>query len=248
MTSFSYQLYSSRNFPPLEDTLKMLRRTGYTEVESYGAMYSDPAALKAALEAADMKLPSGHLSLDAAMNELDGSIAMLNMLGLSSVYIPYLQPEQRPTNAQGWTEMGQQLEKLSGTFNAAGLHFGYHNHDFEFLPTDDGSIPMRLLLDAAPSIGWEADLAWVVRGQNDPLDWIAEYGVRISAVHIKDIAPSGECADEDGWADVGHGTMNWQELMTALKPKPVRHFIMEHDNPRDDARFAARSLQTLQSF
>ena len=30
MTDFSYQLYSSRNFPPLADTLKMLARLGYT--------------------------------------------------------------------------------------------------------------------------------------------------------------------------------------------------------------------------
>ena len=30
MTDFSYQLYSSRNFPPLADTLKMLARLGYS--------------------------------------------------------------------------------------------------------------------------------------------------------------------------------------------------------------------------
>ena len=29
MTEFSYQLYSSRNFPPLADTLKMLGELGY---------------------------------------------------------------------------------------------------------------------------------------------------------------------------------------------------------------------------
>ena len=33
MTDFSYQLYSSRNFPPLADTLRMVAEVGYTQVE-----------------------------------------------------------------------------------------------------------------------------------------------------------------------------------------------------------------------
>lgn len=37
MTAFSYQLYSSRNFPPLAATLTMLADLGYAEVEGYGA-------------------------------------------------------------------------------------------------------------------------------------------------------------------------------------------------------------------
>ena len=37
MTNFSYQLYSSLNFPPLSETLKMLAGLGYNRVEGYGA-------------------------------------------------------------------------------------------------------------------------------------------------------------------------------------------------------------------
>ena len=35
----SYQLYSSRNFPPLADTLRMLRTAGYEAVEGFGGIY-----------------------------------------------------------------------------------------------------------------------------------------------------------------------------------------------------------------
>ena len=41
MTDFSFQLYSARNFPPLADTLRMLKAAGYTAVEGYGALYAD---------------------------------------------------------------------------------------------------------------------------------------------------------------------------------------------------------------
>ena len=49
----------------------------------------------------------------------------------------------------------------------------------------------------------------MIRGGADPLEWMRPYGNRITAVHVKDIAPAGESADEDGWADVGHGTVDW---------------------------------------
>ena len=43
MTDFSYQLYCSRNFPPLSETLKMVAAAGYKNVEGYGALYADEA-------------------------------------------------------------------------------------------------------------------------------------------------------------------------------------------------------------
>ena len=42
---FSYQLYSSRNFPPLSDTLKMLAEVGYAGAEGFGGLYADAAGL-----------------------------------------------------------------------------------------------------------------------------------------------------------------------------------------------------------
>ncbi len=47
------------------------------------------------------------------------------------------------------------------------------------------------------------DVAWVVRGGADPLDWLGRYKGRVTAAHVKDIAPKGENAAEDGgptWA------------------------------------------------
>ena len=42
---FSYQLYSSRNFPPMSRTFEMVSKAGYTAVEGYGALYADDAAV-----------------------------------------------------------------------------------------------------------------------------------------------------------------------------------------------------------
>jgi len=92
------------------------------------------------------------------------------------------------------------------------------------------------------------DVAWVIRGGADPLAWIEKYRDRITAAHVKDIAPAGQNADEDGWADVGHGTVDWPAIMAALRAVGVMHFVMEHDNPKDHTRFATRSIATAKGF
>ena len=37
-------------------------------------------------------------------------------------------------------------------------------------------------------------------------------------------------------------------IIAALRKIGVRHFVMEHDNPKDDARFATRSIASAKSF
>jgi len=88
----------------------------------------------------------------------------------------------------------------------------------------------------------------VVKGNSDPLGWISEYGNRLCAVHLKDIALHGKNADEDGWADVGHGIIDWPKMYQSLEKTPASWFILEHDNPNDLDRFARRSMETVRTF
>jgi len=109
-------------------------------------------------------------------------------------------------------------------------------------------MPLDLMMAAAPDLTLELDLGWVLRAGQDPVAWIEKYAGRIAAAHIKDIAPAGENADEDGWADVGHGVQNWAPIHAALQAAGVTHYVVEHDNPADHTRFASRSLAAVQSF
>ncbi|MEP0520477.1 MAG: sugar phosphate isomerase/epimerase [Hyphomicrobiales bacterium] len=252
MTDFSYQLYSSRNFPTLKGTLSMLAGLGYAEVEGYGALYADAAAvdeLIANLGDSGLKMPTAHMSIDMVENDPARVLEIAKALGITTIYVPYLVAEDRPTDADGWRAFGKRLEQAGEPLRAAGLGFGWHNHDFEFHALPSGEIPMELVFEAAPSLQWEADIAWIVRGGGDPFDWIKRHGSKITSVHVKDIATEGEKLDEDGWADVGDGTMDWAGIMTAARSStPAKHFIMEHDNPSDDKRFATRSLEAAKSF
>lgn len=247
----SYQLYSSRNFPPLGETLAMLADLGYDAVEGYGALYADDAQvaeLTAALGKSGLAMPTGHFGLAQLEAEPGKVLAIARTLGITRLYCPYVMPDDRPTDAAGWRAFGARLQAAGRPIRDAGLGFGWHNHDFELRPLPDGQVPQDLIFEGGPDLEWEIDVAWVVRGGADPAAWIARYAPRITAAHLKDIAPAGQNANEDGWADLGEGTVPWRALMADLRHTPCEIFILEHDNPSDHARFARRSLQAAKGL
>ena len=248
---FSYQLDSSRNFPPMSKTFEMVAKAGYTAVEGYGALYADNAAVaatQAGLAATGLAMPTGHFGLGQLETEVDKVLGIAKLLKMERLYCPYVMPDDRPTDAAGWTAFGARLQAAGAPYRAAGYGFGWHNHDFEFKLLSDGTLAQDRILEGGADLEWEMDVAWVIKGGADPLAWIEKYKHRITAAHVKDIAPAGQNADEDGWADVGHGTVDWRTLTAALRGIGVRHFVIEHDNPKDDARFATRSIASAQTF
>lgn len=241
-----FQLYSARNYP-LGEVLATISRLGYKQAEGYSGLYADPAGLRAQLDANALSMPTAHVGLDDLARPAE-TLRLAETLGIRVIICPWLAPDQRPADAAGWLRLGERLQQLARPYQEAGLGFAYHNHDFEFLRLGD-RYAMDLLLEAAPSVTVEADIAWIARGGADPLPWLEANGSRIIAVHCKDLAAPGENAAEDGWADFGHGVLPWADLArTILQKTGARYFVAEHDNPSDIERFASRSIAAIRSF
>ncbi|WP_373354749.1 sugar phosphate isomerase/epimerase family protein [Pseudoroseicyclus sp. CXY001] len=252
MTDYSYQLYSSRNFGPLSETLKMLAGYGYTGVEGYGGLYADAAktdTLMDLLGETGLTMPTGHFGFAQVRDDSDRVLEIVKRTGMEGVFVPAIPADERVKDAAGWAAFGRELAEAGKPYWDAGLTFGWHNHAFEFADIGGADKPLDLILAADDRLALELDVAWVAVGEEDPLTWIAKYGDRIVAAHVKDIAPAGSAPDEDGWADVGHGVLQWPALMGALKDQTkARWFVMEHDNPSDDDRFARLSIAAGQSL
>lgn len=246
----SFQLYSARDFLPWEQIIPKLAGLGYTQVEGFGGVYEDPARFRALLDQHGLTMPSGHFfPIGNFEDALTTSLATARTLGMNRIFCPAPEDLWRDgTDAANWIMLARRLEEACKRVNDAGLRFGWHNHHWEFMPLPDGAFAMDLILEHAPSIDWEMDVAWVMRGGANPLRWISDHGSRITTAHVKDIAPEGENADEDGWADVGHGTMDWPGIIAALRNAGADLFVAEHDKPSDFDRFASRSIANIRSM
>ena len=246
MNHISYQLYCSRNFPPLLDVCRMLAAAGYKEVEGYRGLFDDLDGVKSALAETGLTMSSCHIGLDVIQNDPKLVLDLAAAVGMKKVFIPFLAQEDRPSDSEGWKVLSAQAFEAAKPLKDAGLGFGWHNHEFEFVATPQGDLPNDLIADAG--IDLELDVGWVVRAGQDPVSTINRYGEKVIAAHIKDIAPAGECVDEDGWADVGHGVIDWAGIHAALQSAGCDHYVIEHDNPSDHKRFAERSLASVQNF
>lgn len=251
MKEFSYQLFSSRNFGPIDRTLAMLAELGYSYVEGYGALFAsaeDAVELSSQLNASGLTMPTAHIALSMLEQKPGECVDIAETLDLEAVFVPHLTSEERPSSSTGWREMGARAQEAMLPLIEAGVAIGWHNHDFELVTTDNGKTALDNLMAGGPALQLELDLAWVAVSGIDPVNLANRYSHRLSSVHIKDIAPKGECLDEDGWADVGHGIMDWHAIATAVGRSSARYFILEHDNPKDDRRFASRSIQFANSL
>lgn len=250
MTEFSYQLYSSRNFGPLDQTLKMVSELGYKQVEGYGGLYANLDQLdklKADLADNGLNMATGHFGFDMVRDQSERVLEIARALDMKGVFVPAPPSPEYREGKGDWQAFADALGEAGRPYWDAGLRFGYHNHWWEFEPAA-GKMPLDILMGASEHMMLELDTAWCEKAGQAPLEWVQKYKDRLFAAHIKDLAPEGENLDEQGLADVGYGTMDWKGLFTALKAADVEVYVMEHDNPKDDRRFAERSIQTMRGL
>jgi sugar phosphate isomerase/epimerase len=241
------QLYSLRKMTePFDTVLGQVAAAGYAGVETIGDHGLSAAAMNDLLQKHNLKVISTHVQYKALIEKFDAIVAFNQAIGNTVITLPV--PPERPTEAAGWRLLGALFDALGARLADKGMKLLYHNHNFEMVAYD-GALALTWMLDAAKPehLGWEPDLAWIVRGQADPLALLKQYAGRCLRIHAKDLAPAGTGEDEMGFADVGHGTLDWNALLPASKAAGGEWFIVEHDLPNDPIRTITRSYNFLRS-
>lgn len=240
----SIQLYTLRSMGDLDRILDTVAAAGYRQVETIGAHLDDARAVKAKLDARGLGVSSSHVGLAALREKPDAVIAACKLLGFEQLFMPAVPPEQRDMDATGWRALGAELGDMAERFRRDGIVLGYHNHHWELKPKDGVRTALELIWEAAAGspLRWQVDVAWLVRGGADPKAWMERYRHLVVSAHVKDIAPEGQSLDEDGWADVGSGVLDWRDLWRACRAAGARWMVVEHDKPKDPAACARNSL------
>jgi len=230
------QMYTLRDAGSLEQQLKIVHNAGVHAVETVGTQNTSAAELKQLLDRYSIRAVSSHVPLAELRSNLDGVVTFNRSIGNTTLVVPYLDKKDRPSDAAGWTALGQELGRIAKQVRGKGMRLAYHNHDFE-LADFDGRTGLELLFAAAgPDLQTELDLAWVARAGLDPAVMLAKFRGHVFAVHAKDNAPKGQAQDEGGFAAAGQGVLDWNAILPAAAAAGVHWYIIEHDQPRDPAK------------
>ena len=111
----------------------------------------------------------------------------------------------------------------------AGIKFGYHNHDYEFKQIEGQTIYDLMLENSSPDhVMFEMDVYWVMRGGQNPVDYLKKYPNRFPILHIKDEKAIG-----------ASGTMDFKSIFDQAYANGVKDWYVEverYDAPQEDVQ------------
>ena len=202
------QLYSVRDDikSDFNSTLTKVAAMGYTGIEAAnydnGKFYGlTPAAFKNEIEKRGMKVLSSHTgkALNDNISETnwtetwawwDTAIAAHKAAGMKYIVTPWMPTVKTLADLKAYCDY---YNNIGEKCNAAGLRFGYHNHNFEFSKIEGETMYDFMLKNTDPAkVFFQMDVYWVVRGGQSPVDYFNKYPGRFELLHIKDNKELGQ--------------------------------------------------------
>jgi len=142
----------------------------------------------------------------------------------------------------------EKLEKIGRQLAAYGVKFYHHHHEFEFQRYGEKYGFEILMENTDPKyVGFEMDTHWLQYAGLNPQEWIRRMEGRADLVHLKDyriiMPPEGVTGEVTSpkalrqkdvqFAEVGEGSLNMREIITACIETGVKYMPIEQDTSYD---------------
>ena len=191
--NYGVQLYSVRDAVKemgMYKTLCRVAELGYKSVEFAGFGDATAREVRVWLDELGLAVDGAHLSLKALTETFDETLADLQTIGCTRAIVP----AAKVANEGQLLALVNGLKAARASFAPYGIDVGFHNHAVEYLPNEDGVIPMQRILDDT-DVFIELDTYWAYHAKVDPVAEMERLGERLALIHIKDGDPSlaGEC-------------------------------------------------------
>jgi len=217
----------------LEGTLRAVAEMGYEGVEPHDLFGNDPRAVRALLDELGLAVSSRHAGLDAIESGLPGLAEELAALGSDRLVLSWIAP---PGSAAEAEHAVHRIHAAAERARAAGLRFGFHNHDAELRPLDDGRTVLDRLLEVDDELFFEIDLGWAWFAGVEPEGLVERLSPRVPIVHVKDLARGAGPL----FVPVGDGDVGYADVLPAIRDQAVEWLLVEQDEAEGSAVDAAR--------
>jgi sugar phosphate isomerase/epimerase len=250
------QLYTVRDAMTADPTgsLKKISDMGYKNVEL--ANYADgkfygytPVEFKKIVSDLGIDIISSHTSVEAAGITMDSAKKMADdhaAMGVKYCVQPWVEEVNR--NVETYKKMIADWNQVGKVMKEVGIQFGYHNHNFEFKPTEDGLIPYYDIFMKemdADLITMELDMYWATKAGQDPVEMFNKYPRRFQMFHFKDMSQKSEPFYEvikDDITSVGAGLIDFKRIWEARETAGMKYMFVEDDNQGMGKPFEAIDL------
>jgi sugar phosphate isomerase/epimerase len=232
----------------LEFVLAFLSEVGFRNIEPYSFHGLTVEEFDALAEKYGLNVPSRHMSTNPAdweANLADAKLLGQRMTGSGGFAPPGTGSyEDTLATAATMNELGE-LSKKNGT----GPIFG-HNHNREFTTEyvdvqGDGTLKSAwqiLVENTDPRwVDFQLDVGWATIAGEDAAALVAQYGERISSLHVKDAIVTVPNTDWEQ-TTVGQGDVDWAAVFRAGQGH-IRYYTLEQDPPVEPFSFAAESFR-----
>ena len=227
------QLYSVRDDikSDFKGTITKVAEAGYKGVEAAdynnGKFYGlTPEEFKSEIEAIGMEVLSSHTGrpLEGIIEETnwdevwawwDTAIDAHKRAGMKFIVTPWM---PTPTTLEELSQYCDYYNQIGEKCNAAGIKFGYHNHNFEYKEIEDQIMYDYMLENTDPDkVFFQMDVYWTKQGGYDPVEYFNNYPNRFKLLHIKD-------EKELGGSD---SVMDFDNLFKNIDQSGVEYLIVE---------------------
>jgi sugar phosphate isomerase/epimerase len=238
--NIALQMYSVRDevAKNFKGAFEAVAKMGYKAVEFAGYGNMSAKDLKAFMDSLGLTAASTHIMLDRLESNLDKELDYALELDCTHVVCPWFQASA----GYSWLKLAETLESLAQRAKAKGVTLAYHNHAHELTEKIDGKHVMDVLLEKAPSLSAELDVAWLHAGGVDPVTYLPKYTNRTPLVHIKDVRRAAEVWDT---VELGKGEVNLSGVLGVARH--AQWLIIEQDHSETPMQSAQRNLEWLQT-
>lgn len=234
MVSYTYRNSFKVNVAATLDTIRAL---GITDMEFSNLFGKTAAELRQLLDERGMKCSSFGVSYDEARNKTAKVGENAKTLGAKYVRVAWIMDKPPFTLADAkqavetFNRIGKQLH------DEQGILFCYHNHGYEFVKHDNGTLFDYIVQNTDPKyVGFEMDILWTVFPGADPVALLKKYPKRFKLMHLKDLRKgvvgnlSGGTPVENDVA-LGTGQINVPAVLKAARRAGVQHYYIEDESP-----------------
>lgn len=235
LKKFGLQLWTIKDILPKDPkgVLKQVAAMGYKQIESYegdmGMFWGmKNTEFKKLMDDLGMQIISSHCDIDEGF---DRKANEAGEIGMKYLIDPWFGPQK---NIDLFKKEAEKFNERGETCKKAGLRFGYHNHDYPFVPVD-GQKPLDVMIqNTDPNlVDFEMDIYYVVTEKEDPKKWFEKYPGRFRLCHIKDRGrniPISIEAAEDASCVAGKGEINFPEILKSGQKNGLKYFIIEQEH------------------